>query len=471
MYFRINIQIFRHEISHCQFPEKVFKYRQHTQWGIYMDKLKRPFDIWQQFRHQMNKPATKLLLLFGMEGIFFQFINSINAYSNSLYATHMGATDTQIGLIQTIPNLVAIALLLPFGALSDKAKSTKTIPILLLIIMGISYFLLGLVPALGTYRMVFYFIFLGLGIGILANYNAQWQVFFGSVTGAEERNNVYATRNRFMFFIGTLTPLLCGAAMSAMGTSEEKLQSLQIFYYLSGIFLLAQAFIIWKIPGGKKSPEELATIQPFRFSTLLEAAGFIFHNIPFRRFFLGIMLFYMTWHLDWSMWYLAEIQYIGMTEMHLAIFNALICIFQLLTIGIFARMNQKRSIHYTFLYGIGALCLCPLAVMTSTWMPLAIRPWFFIVFALFGNFPQSCIGLCTIQMLLDVLPEKNRSLVTSLYTIVITLSNSLLPLLGVKLYTWMGADYRALIIFNTFVFLLRSTTFVVFFRKYLHGKK
>jgi len=443
----------------------------HIHWGIYMDKLQRPSIIWHQLRHQMHKPANRLLLLFGAEGIFFQFINSINAYSNSLYATHMGATDTQIGLIQTIPNLVAIALLLPFGALSDKAKSTKTIPILLLIIMGISYLLLGLVPALGTHRMIFYFLFLGLGLGILANYNAQWQVFFGSVTGSEERNNVYATRNRFMFFIGTLTPLLCGAAMSAMDTSEEKLQSLQIFYYLSGLFLFAQACIIWKIPGGRKSSEELATIQPFRLNTLREAAGFIFTNVPFRRFFLGILLFYMTWHLDWSMWYLSEIQYIGMTEMHLALFNALICIFQLLTIGFFARMNNKRSVDYTFLYAIIALCLCPLAVMISSMMPMNIRPWFFIVFALFGNVPQSCIGLCTIQMLLDVLPEKNRSLVTSLYTIAITLSNSLLPLLGVKLYTWLGADYSALITFNTIVFLLRFSTLVVFMRRWIQKKK
>ena len=184
-----------------------------------------------------SSPGFKLMLLFGIEGILFQFLNSVFAYGNSLYATNMGATDTQIGLIQTIPNLVAMALLLPAGILSDRAKSTKTIPILLLLVMGISCFGLGFVPVLGAARILFFFLFLGIGVGALANYNAQWQVFFGSVTTSETRNNVYTSRNRFMFVVGTLTPILCGAAMAAMNTSEEKLSALQIFYFVSGVFL------------------------------------------------------------------------------------------------------------------------------------------------------------------------------------------------------------------------------------------
>lgn len=427
-------------------------------------------DLFTQIIHKTGrfwrKPSTRLMLLFGIEGILFQFLNSVMAYGNSLYATNMGATDTQIGLIQTIPNLIAMVLLLPIGILSDRAKSTKTLPILLLLIMALSCLGMGTVPGLGTSRILFFFLFLGIGVSAMANYNAQWQVFFGSVTTSETRNNVYTSRNRFMFFVGTLTPILCGAAMAAMNTSEEKLGALQIFYYLSGLFLFFQAFIIWKIPGGLKTEKELASTPKFQLSTLVESAKFLVQNKAFRSFFFSVLLFYMSWHLDWSMWYLAEVQYMGMTELHLAGLNAITCIIQLATIGLFAKMNRKISVNFTIIFaGIG-LCLCPVAVLSSLLVPLTIRPYFFIVMALIGNFPFGCVGLCIVQMLLDVLPDKNRSLITSLYTIAITLSNSLLPLLGVRLYTMLGADQRGLVLFNFLVFAFRFLALVVLIRRW-----
>lgn len=418
-----------------------------------------------------RQPGNLLLILFAIEGVFFQFINSVNSFGNTLYATNLGATDTQIGLIQTIPNLAAIVLLLPVGIISDRARSTKTMPSVLLAVMGFSYLLFGTVPDMGAYRMGFYFLSLGLCVGVLANYNAQWQIMFGSVTPAADRNDVYTLRNRFMFFTGTVTPLVCSMAMSTMSGPEGKLSALRIFYYLSGIFLFMQAFLIRKLPGGEKSDEELAAVPPFRPQNIATALRFMFTDRHFRFFFLCVIVFYLTWHLDWSMWYLAEVKYLGMTEMHLGYFSSLLCVTQLFTIGIFARMNQKRSVDYTILYPMAGLCLCPVAILVCLPLPLSIRPWAFIVAALIASFPQCCIGLCTIQMLLDALPAQNPSLITSLYTIAITLSNSLLPLLGVHLYTALGADRGALVIFSLIVLALRIMAFLLFLYRYRRQKR
>lgn len=147
---------------------------------------------------------TKVMLLFALEGVLWQYVSSVIGFGNALYATNMGATDTQIGLIQTVPNLVAIALMLPCGALSDRMRSARTLPVCLSLFMGVMYIGLGTVPALGAGRMVFFFVFLALTSGVLAAYNAQWQSFFGEAVGEQERNGVYAFRNRFLFIIGML---------------------------------------------------------------------------------------------------------------------------------------------------------------------------------------------------------------------------------------------------------------------------
>ena len=79
--------------------------------------------------------------------------------------------------------------------------------------------------------------------------------------------------------------------------------------------------------------------------------------------------------------------------------------------------------------------------------------------------------MCTVQMLLDVVPEKNRALIISLYTVFVTISNGVMPFLGVQFYTLLGADFRAVTIFNICVLTLRSMALALFIVRYLRMKK
>ncbi|MCR4778463.1 MAG: MFS transporter [Lachnospiraceae bacterium] len=407
----------------------------------------------------MNRSLKKVFLLFGIEGVLFQFVNSVGAYGNTIYATNLGATDTQIGLIQTVPNLVALILLIPIGILADRMRFEKTVPALLLFLMGGAYTGLGFVPGLGNDRMIFYFLFLGAGVGLMAGYNAQWQVLFGAVTETESRNKVYTFRNRCMFFIGTIIPLICGAMLSSQAHSEGKLTALRVFYFISGAFLIIQAFIILALPCERKSDDEMLAVGRFNLKSFLEAFVFVFKDRKFRGFFFLIMFFYLTWHVDWSMWYIEEIGYMGLNEFHLAVFSGLICVFQLIFMGFFSKFDSRFGPYRTMLFASFALALCPFTVVVCSFVPMQIRPYMFIGMGLFGSVPQCAIGLCVVEMLLEVLPGKNRALVTSIYTMFITLSNCLMPLFGVKIYEALGGNIFAVRTFNITWFTLRMLVF------------
>ena len=71
------------------------------------------------YRAKKMPPSAQIMLLFAVEGVFLQYITSINGFGLNLYATNMGATDSQIGIIQMVPNIVACAALLPLGILAD----------------------------------------------------------------------------------------------------------------------------------------------------------------------------------------------------------------------------------------------------------------------------------------------------------------------------------------------------------------
>ncbi len=405
----------------------------------------------------------RVMLLFALEGVLIQYISSINGFGNNLYATNMGASDVQIGLVQTVANMTAVLLLLPSGLIGERLRSPRTLPVFTLALMGVMYFFYGSVPAMGEGRMTFFFVFLALTSGLLAVYNAQWQSFFGDVVeNPRKRNDVYAFRNRFMFFIGTCTPLLCGAAMSACAQSAEKLGVLRVFYYSCGAAMLIAALILRRMPVSDRPRAEKRFSLADAKAALSEAA----HSRTFRSFFFCILFFYLSWHIDWSMWFIAQTQYCGMTELSMSVLNALSCVGQLLTIGLFARLNQKRGVGFSFLFGIAGLVLCPFTVCLCLVLPMAMRPAVFILMVAIFSAPQSCINLCVVQMLLTSLPERGRSFLVSLYTVVITLSNSLLPLLGVHLYTFLGANARALFALNVGVFLWRACSLLIFVARY-----
>ena len=417
--------------------------------------------------------AGLILLLFGIEGVFLQFATSINSLGNSLYATSMGATDSQIGMIQMIPNLVAVAILFPLGILSDRLKSSKTVPLAALIVMAIAYFCMGTVPMLGEARMIGFFVCLAFTVGGLAVYNGMWQDFFGDVTPIEERNSVFAFRNRFMFLIGIIAPIICGILMGFFPTNDGTQLVLRLFFYITGALMLLQAFVIAKIPGGQRSPERLAEMKAKRFSPkdVTTAISDAMHNRDFLMFFLPILFFYVGWHLDWSMWYIGMTQYVHMDASTISIYNGIFSVGQLVAIGIIAKLAAKKGPDFTILTGMFGLILCPISMLVCSFLPVSISPWVFTALITICNAPQCAISLCVVQMLLKAAPERNRSLIISLYTMVITLSNSLTPFLGVQLYTALGANHFAFYFINVFTMAWRASAFLLFLWRYRHLKK
>lgn len=405
------------------------------------------------YRAKKMPPSAQIMLLFAVEGVFLQYITSINGFGLNLYATNMGATDSQIGIIQMVPNIVACAALLPLGILADRLKSTKTIPMLTLLVMCAGYAFLGSVPALGERRMELFFVSLAFTAGALAIYNAQWQAMFGAAVSLRQRNDVYAFRNQFMFVIGILAPVICGILMGRCHTADGKLLVLRSFFYLCAVCVLLQAAAIKKIPvkqqeEGKAPAEAGKASSRFSVSDLLEAITSVGKNKALRWFFVPVVFFYITWQLDWSMWYLGQVKYCKMSEMTLSICNGVFNIGQLAAVGMIAKVVRKKSPDVALISaGIG-LCFCPVIMILVPHLPLAYRGVTFIVLMTVLNAPQCAVALCTVQILLNAAPEKNRSLLISLFTMMTTLTNSVLPLLGVRLYTALGADLTALYRFN-----------------------
>ena len=420
------------------------------------------------FLKALTSPQNRLLLIFALEGLLFQFATSIKTFGNNLFATNLGATDTHIGLIQTVGCAVTVALLLPVGIIADRCKSAKTVPIVLLITGGLTFILQSLVPGMGDARLTIFMVIVGLSSGLFGAYNSQWQSMFGDLVDIRGRNRVYATRSRVMAVFGVIVPILCGVLMSGQSESSGKLTVLSVFMIISGVMMLVQAFVVFRIPGGKRSQAQLDAIEKFSLKNLGESIMGAIKNRPFMAFVLGAMLVYTSWQLDWSMWYIGQTQYAMMSEAQLSYYNAACAVVQIFALGIWAKMNQKRSVHFTICLCVGGAALYPMYAALMTFLPVAVRPWAFIGMCASACCFECGIVMCLVQMMLEVVPERHRSLTVSLYTILVTISNAIMPLLGVKIYTWLGADltaFRTFFIMELFYRIFVGGFFIVRYRR------
>jgi hypothetical protein len=88
-------------------------------------------------------------------------------------------------------------------------------------------------------------------------------------------------------------------------------------------------------------------------------------------------------------------------------------------------------------------------------LPLNIAPTIFLVSCTLSNFGFATIMLNIMQCLLQVIPEKNKTLSIAIYTLFISFSNAVMPMAAVKVYNMLGSNLKALQITFLIIFILR----------------
>lgn len=410
---------------------------------------------------------TSAAVLFSIEGFLLQFTGAINNFGNNLFATALGATDTQIGLTQMIPNLLAMLLLLPLGILADKVRNIRTVPLLTLAAMAFGYFTMSCVPMADTYRIPFFYFAIAFTMGGSVLYNAQWQNFFGEVVVYEERNRILTHRNRFMSIVGIIAPVICGFMLNQQHGSEAKLHVFQFFFFLCAIVAISQMLVLLRI----QTPARTVTEKSFSLRDVTDTVYKLSHSRDFLLFFIPIVFFYMVWQMDWTMWYIGQTRYLGLNETDLSISNGVFNIGQLFAIGIFSRMVQKKGNDFVVCFGALGIMLCPVCMLFTSLLPNALHLPVLTLLLTVCNAGQCVTSLCIVQILLRVSPVECRSLAVSLYTLTITLTNSFMPYVGVRIYTVFGANHTGFVMFFLIAMVLRLLSLAALISRYLYLRK
>lgn len=400
--------------------------------------------------HSATIPGNTILLLFTIEGILMTLVNNLINNNNNLFATRLGANDFQLSLIITLPQLVGMFVLIPGGILTDRMKNKRNMVTASLAAIAALYLLIGFVPALESNQFSAFLILFALSAGSMTIYNVSWQAYFSDVVEVENRNRILTARTGLAFLIGLIIPFICGILLVSAEGLGDKLAIHQAFYFTGAVLLLFQIFVLNKIKNNREQIHAAISIRDLKKS-LLELT----HNRKFLGFTAVALFFYLTWHIDWTLYFIGQVNYLKMDEAWLSYASIGSAIIQFLSIGIWSRINRKMGVRYAIIFGNIGLALCPFSMVIATSVPAEYGKVIFLILNTLSNFTFATTTLNILQCLLQVIPEKNKTLNISIYTVLVTLSNAFMPLIGVYFYTLLGGNLKALHILFMIIFVLR----------------
>jgi len=314
--------------------------------------------------------------------------------------------------------------------------------------------LAGVSAFIPVHTIYFFLGSIALAGAAIALYNLTWQAYFPEVVVSEQRNRVLTFRARVTMIIALVIPLISGGILAAVPSHEGKIIVHQVFYALVGVLLIANALFLRQI--NATQPAEPKRISKAQFITAIKRLR---TNRPYIIFVLVALFFHLTWHIDWTLYFIGQANYLEMNEFLLGLTGVGATLMQLLTLAYWSRKNARIGVEKPVAFGIWGLGLCPVAMILALSVPARMGIPTFLIANFFAHIAFSTIALNFFQCLLKVVDKEYRSLSISLYTCIIMASNALMPIVGVAVYRGLGGNLPA----------LRNTFIIVFFLRLLAG--
>jgi len=224
----------------------------------------------------------------------------------------------------------------------------------------------------------------------------------------------------------------------------------QVFYGIVAALLLSNAIHLRKIKATNPAPP-----KRIQLGEIKKAGSRLLRNKPFKIFAVVALLFHMSWHMDWTLYFIGQANYLMMNEFQLGLTAVGTTVAQFVTIKFWSKRNQRLGVEKPVTFGILGLSLCPVAILISTSLPLSIGPIIFLAIHALAMLTFATIGLNFFQCLMPVLDEEYRSFSISVYTCLITLSNAVMPMVGVAIYRGFGGDLSGLRVAFAITFVFR----------------
>jgi len=403
---------------------------------------------------------------FGIEGALYTLILIFAHNNNNLYATRLGATSMELGLLASLPPFVGFLTLIPASILTDRVPNKRPVVSGAVIFLSIIYLCMGLIGFMDGGQIPILLGLLALANLPMSLYNSSWQSFFSDTTIQEQRNDIFTFRTRMTMVVSMAFPLVVGSILT-MSQGRTKITVHQIYYFMTLLFAAGIVVALKKIPASMGDKQPNITWKIFKGSV-----SSLFAEKTFRGFLVVAILIYMSWSMDWSIVFQSQFTYLGLSEVQMNIVATLSAITQFLALAIWSRLVKKKGPRFVLFIGAVGFVGGAIPMLLGLFIPGNIGKTLYLCLQCFGACAFSAFNLSVLQCLLEALPKEGRkSIHIAMYNTMLLASNIVMPFLGVFIYNRLGESRTSMQIAYSLVFVLRIVASFAAWKRWKNGKK
>ena len=353
-------------------------------------------------------------------------LNFSNNFFPIFAITILGATNYQVGLISSLPPLMALLMTVPAAILLNRAYAQKKLvamAVLLARLMFLLIIVLVYLPSASFQAWAFLAVIALMSIpNTVANIG--WQTLIGGLVSNSRRGAFFSDRNRFLTMVGLVSTLLIGILMK---DSSDNVVAYQILFAIAFCFGLVEVFLLMK-----HEEEPVKIDGPVTKKKLMDWS--IFQHSSYVWFLVGALFFNFTWQMAWGIFNIYHVRVVGATIFWISMFSVGNMLMQIVTFPLWKKWAERKSNVRVFVWAAVGMATTPFLTILST------NLYYLTLVQTTSGFFLSGTVLLLFNLLLEQSPEKSRTYCITTYNVLLAVVAFLAPQIGIWLLNILGVE-------------------------------
>jgi MFS family permease len=365
--------------------------------------------------------------------------------------TILGASNYQVGLISSLPPLVALIMTIPAAILLNRLEQQKKTVAMSVLWARILFLLLaGVLFVSSAYQSWAFLIIVALMNVPGTISNIGWQTLISGMIKEERRGAFFSDRNRLLTVVGMITTLIIGIIMKSQTNNAA---AYQILFFIAFLFGLLEVYFLMR---------HKEKVQP-KINKEQKNASMdwsIFKDNGYKWFLITALCFNFSWQMAWGLFNIYNVKYAHATIFWISIFSVANQLAQIFTFPLWKKWAEQKSTTLMLVWVAAGMATAPFLTVMSTNLV------YLTLVSMTSGFFVSGTTLLLFNLLLEQSPQGKRTYSITTYNVLLSFVAFIAPQIGIWLLEVTGIQKSMEIIS-----ILRFISAIVFFLMYIKFMK
>ncbi|WP_284037718.1 MFS transporter [Neobacillus sp. 114] len=363
----------------------------------------------------------------------------------------LGASNYQVGLISSLPPLVALIMTIPAAVILNRLEEQKkTVALSVLWARVLFLLLIGVVYLQSSMQAWTFLLIIALMNVPGTISNVGWQTLISGMISEERRGTFFSDRNRLLTLVGMVTTLIIGIVMKKETDNAAAYQTL--FFIAFGFGVLEVVFLM-----RHKETIQLKQVKEPKNSSMDWS---IFKDRGYKWFLIAALCFNFTWQMAWGLFNIYNVKYAHATILWISIFSVANQLVQIFSYPLWKKWADQKSNTLMLVWVAAGMATAPLLNALST------NLYYLTFVSMTSGFFVSGTVLLLFNLLLEQSPKEKRTYCITTYNVLLSFVAFIAPQIGIWLLE-IGGIVNALNIST----VLRFMSALVFLLMYMKSLK